>query len=84
MLAWFQLIRVKNLVLISISQVFIICFLYTPNQLPIAVIFYILCTFCLAAAGNIINDYFDYLNSLGDFTQARRRLSTEILVKRFL
>ncbi|MDO3695487.1 geranylgeranylglycerol-phosphate geranylgeranyltransferase [Wenyingzhuangia sp. chi5] len=59
MIAILQLIRWKNLVLISICQVIIIWSIYSFNQLTLPVFFYLICTFCFAAGGNIINDIFD-------------------------
>lgn len=54
-----QLIRWKNLVLMNISQIIIIWSLFTKSQFTIPVLIYIICTFCFAASGNIINDIFD-------------------------
>lgn len=59
MIAILQLIRWKNLVLISICQVIIIWSIYSFNQLTLPVFFYLICTFCFAAGGNVINDIFD-------------------------
>lgn len=61
MKAIFQLIRWKNLVLISLSQIFIIWGLYSLEHFTLPVIFYLICTFCFAAGGNIINDIFDII-----------------------
>jgi len=57
MLTWLKLIRIKNLLLISISQILIVFCLY--NQISFILLLYISSTFLIAAAGNIINDYFD-------------------------
>ncbi|MGY5354346.1 UbiA family prenyltransferase [Wenyingzhuangia sp. IMCC45467] len=57
-----QLIRWKNLILISISQIIIIWSVFSKEQFTVPVIIYILCTFCFAAAGNIINDIFDIIS----------------------
>ncbi|ANW96497.1 hypothetical protein AXE80_09480 [Wenyingzhuangia fucanilytica] len=61
MVSILQLIRWKNLVLISIGQIIIIWSLYSLEQFTLPAVFYIICTLCFAAGGNIINDYFDLI-----------------------
>lgn len=61
MIAILQLIRWKNLVLINICQVAIIWSIYSLSQITIPIFFYLICTFCFAASGNIINDIFDII-----------------------
>lgn len=78
LMAWLKLIRIKNLLLISISQILIVCFLFSYHQLTPVVYLYLFCTFCLAAAGNIINDYFDVT------TDATNKPSKQIVGKHIL
>lgn len=59
MLNWLKLIRIKNLLLISLSQLLIGSYFF--NDLTPQVLLYIISTFCFASAGNIINDIFDVI-----------------------
>ena len=61
MIAILQLIRWKNLVLINICQVSIVWSIYSLSQITLPIFFYLICTFCFAASGNIINDIFDII-----------------------
>lgn len=56
---WLKLIRIKNLILIGLSQLFIIYTLFEKVTTP--AILFVFSTFCFAAAGNIINDVFDVI-----------------------
>jgi len=67
--AFVQLVRWKNLLFIILTQVIFLYCIYLPffndakikTNLPIYYFFVlILIAVCIAAAGNIINDYFDY------------------------
>ena len=57
MWVWLQLIRWKNLVLIALSQILIVYFLY-PN-FSIQALFFMINTLFITAAGNVINDCLD-------------------------
>lgn len=68
--AWLKLIRAKNLVIIALTQFFVRYFLIKPfffnykfalhhSLSDIEFFILVLATWCIAAAGYIVNDYFD-------------------------
>ncbi len=57
MIYWLKLIRIKNLLLISLGQILISYVLFLNITTPLSL--YILCTFFYAASGNIVNDIID-------------------------
>ncbi|MEN8824980.1 MAG: geranylgeranylglycerol-phosphate geranylgeranyltransferase [Wenyingzhuangia sp.] len=61
MFSLLKLMRWKNLVLICLSQIFMVLSIFSKDQFTFPVLIYIVCTFCFAASGNIINDIFDII-----------------------
>lgn len=70
LVAWFSLLRAKNLIIIALTQYFVRFFIIKPfffnykfvlehslSDLEFSI--FVLATMCIAAAGNIVNDYFD-------------------------
>ena len=70
LLAWLKLVRAKNLVIIAFTELFVRFYLIKPfffnykfaidhSLLDSEFLLFVLATLCIAAAGYIINDYFD-------------------------
>lgn len=80
MLGWLKLIRIKNLILIGVSQILMVFFLFGSSSFNNSVFSYILCTFFLGAGGNIINDYFDI--NIDNINKPHKQIINKLITKK--